>query len=174
MDWGTVIQLALAIVGAALIVGGFIAYRGSTRTGTRAFSSSIIAAGVVMWVVVLITVPVSVGEGPLNSPELSDSPLPSLKFDDVNYVYSASVELSSGEVASAINWFSVIAAVFAGLGILGTIFWLWMLVDCATEEPDEGNNKVVWSIIIVFTHLIGAALYFFVRRPRRRAALARG
>ena len=71
-----------------------------------------------------------------------------------------------------INWFRVIVAVFAGLGILGTIFWLWMLVDCATEEPDEGNNKVVWSLIIAFTHLIGAALYFFVRRPRRRAEAA--
>ena len=67
MDWDTVIQLTLAIVGAALIVGGIIAYRGSTRTGTRAFSSSVIAAGVVMWVVVLITVPVSVtGEGPMD------------------------------------------------------------------------------------------------------------
>ena len=164
MDWGIAIQLTLGILGAALIVGGIVAYRGSTRTGVRAFSSSAIAAGVVMWVVVLLTVPVSVtGEGPLDSPELSGSPLPSLKFDDVNYVYSASADN---------YWFSVILAVFAGLGILGTIFWLWMLVDCATEEPDEGNNKVVWSIIIVFTHLIGAALYFFVRRPRRRAEAA--
>ncbi len=63
MDWGTVIQLTFAIVGAALIVGGIVAYRGSTRTGVRAFSSSAIAAGIVMWVVVLITVPVtSTGE----------------------------------------------------------------------------------------------------------------
>ena len=73
------------------------------------------------------------------------------------------------ESAAQINWFSLIAAVSVGLGVLGTIFWVWMLVDCATKEPDEGNNKVVWTLIIVFTHLIGAALYFFVRRPRRRA-----
>ena len=100
MDWGTVIQLALAIVGAALIVGGIIAYRGSTRTGVRALSSSSIAAGVVMWVVVLITVSVFVtGDAPLDSPDLHGSSLPSLKFDDVNYVYSASAELPSGEVA---------------------------------------------------------------------------
>ncbi len=65
MDWTSVIQLTLALVGAALIVGGIVAYRGSTRTGARAFSSSAIAAGVVMWVVVLVTVPVSVaGEEP--------------------------------------------------------------------------------------------------------------
>ncbi len=56
-----------------------------------------------------------------------------------------------------------------GLGVLGTGFCVWMLVDCATKEPDEGNSKVVWTLIIVITHLIGAALYFFVRRPQRRA-----
>ena len=70
---------------------------------------------------------------------------------------------------SAISWFIVIAAVSVGLGVLGTIFWVWMLVDCATKEPNEGNSKVVWTIIIVFTHLVGAAIYFFVRRPQRRA-----
>ena len=70
---------------------------------------------------------------------------------------------------SAISWFTVIAAVSVGLGVLGTIFWVWMLVDCATKEPDEGNSKVVWTIIIVLTHLVGAAIYFFVRRPQRRA-----
>ena len=49
-------------------------------------------------------------------------------------------------------------AVSLGLGVLGTIFfWLWMLIDCAKKEPDEGNHKVVWTLIIVFTHLIGAA-----------------
>ena len=62
--------------------------------------------------------------------------------------------------------------VFLGLGVLGTAFWIWMLVECATKEPNEGNSQVVWIIIIVFTNLIGAALYFFVRRPRRRAAAA--
>ena len=57
-----------------------------------------------------------------------------------------------------------------GLGVLGTIFCVWMLVDCATKEPNDGNSsKVVWTLIIVFTCLIEAALYFFVRRPQRWA-----
>jgi hypothetical protein len=50
--------------------------------------------------------------------------------------------------------------------LAGTVFWLWMLVECATKEP-SGNEKIVWTIIIVFTHFIGAAIYFFVRRPQR-------
>lgn len=62
---------------------------------------------------------------------------------------------------------------FLALIVLGTIFWIWMLVDCATKEPDTGNNKIVWIVIIVLTHWIGAAIYFFVRRPQRRAETGR-
>ena len=42
------------------------------------------------------------------------------------------------------------------------------------KSQNEGNNKVVWTLIIVFTHLIGAALYFFVRRPQRWGEAAIG
>ena len=56
------------------------------------------------------------------------------------------------------------------LGILTILFWVWMLVDCAIKEPSEGNDKLVWVLIILFTHVLGAALYLFVRRPRRLAA----
>ena len=65
MDWSAIIQLSLAILGAASIAGGIVAYRGSRRTGVRAFAASAVAAGVVMWAVVLLTVPVSsTGDGP--------------------------------------------------------------------------------------------------------------
>ena len=57
--------------------------------------------------------------------------------------------------------------------VLIFIFWIWVLIDCATKEPETGNTKVVWTIIIVFTYVIGAAIYFFVRRPRRLAELNR-
>jgi hypothetical protein len=36
------------------------------------------------------------------------------------------------------------------------------------NEPSEGTDKIVWILIILFTHVIGAAIYFLVRRPRRR------
>ena len=67
MDWGGVIQLILAILGAAFIAGGVVAYRRSALTGVRAFGASAVAAGVVMWAVVLLTVPVSTTGG--GSPE---------------------------------------------------------------------------------------------------------
>jgi len=56
------------------------------------------------------------------------------------------------------------------LGVAGFAFWIWMLIDCATEEPSTGNDKLVWIVIIVFTHIIGASIYYFVRRRPRRFA----
>ena len=49
----------------------------------------------------------------------------------------------------------------------GTILWIWMLIDCITKEPSEGNDKLIWILVIVFTGVIGAAIYYFVRRPER-------
>ena len=49
----------------------------------------------------------------------------------------------------------------------GSILWIWMIVDCAMREPSEGNEKLVWILVIVFTHFIGALLYLLVRRPQR-------
>jgi hypothetical protein len=47
-------------------------------------------------------------------------------------------------------------------------FWIWMLVDCATKEPSAGNDKVIWILVIIFTHWIGALIYYLVRRPERK------
>jgi len=56
---------------------------------------------------------------------------------------------------------------FLAIGLGGTILWIWMIVDCASNEPSEGNEKLIWILIIVFTHLLGALIYLLVRRPKR-------
>jgi len=61
----------------------------------------------------------------------------------------------------------LILLLVGGVGILGTAFWIWMIVDCATKERGDTNDKLVWIVIIVFTQIIGALIYFFVRRPTR-------
>ena len=58
-----------------------------------------------------------------------------------------------------------------GLGLLAVGFWIWMLVECATKESSAGNDKLIWVLIILFTHLLGALLYCFIRRPSRKAEL---
>ena len=60
-----------------------------------------------------------------------------------------------------------------GIAILATIFWIWVLVDCLTKEPSEGNDKVAWVLFILLVPLLGAIIYYFVRRPERVKAVGR-
>ena len=59
MDWGFILQVTFAVLGAALTVGGVVAYRGSARTGVRAFAAASIASGVIMVFIVGMTLPAS-------------------------------------------------------------------------------------------------------------------
>ena len=42
--------------------------------------------------------------------------------------------------------------------LLTSIFWVMMLVDCAQRDF---KDKIVWIIIIIFTHFMGATLYYY-------------
>ena len=68
MEWGSVVWLILAIFGAASIAGGIVAYRGSESTGGRAAGAALATAGVMMWAIVLVTVPMSSSSGESPSP----------------------------------------------------------------------------------------------------------
>lgn len=47
------------------------------------------------------------------------------------------------------------------------VFWLLMLVDAIKRAPEK--MKIVWVIVIIFTTLIGALIYYFVeKRPREK------
>ncbi len=43
--------------------------------------------------------------------------------------------------------FGLVELVLILVFLLGGAFWIWMLVDCATKEPDFGNSKLVWILI---------------------------
>ena len=64
--------------------------------------------------------------------------------------------------------FFVFPVLFIGFIVGLTVFWIWMLIDCATKEPSQGNEKLIWVLIILLTHWIGALIYLIVRRPERR------
>lgn len=70
-------------------------------------------------------------------------------------------------------FFLLFACVIGLIAILGTIFWIWMIVDCATNEPAESNDKLMWILIVALTGAIGAAIYYFVRRPERKRIVGR-
>jgi hypothetical protein len=63
-------------------------------------------------------------------------------------------------------WFVLVGGICA-VGIASTVLWIWALIDCLTKEGDEHNNRLIWTLVIVFTHAIGAIIYLLVRRPLR-------
>ncbi|MEO0077790.1 MAG: PLD nuclease N-terminal domain-containing protein [candidate division WOR-3 bacterium] len=68
----------------------------------------------------------------------------------------------------SLGWMWLTLCVFGGfVGVAGTVLWIWLLVEVLTRETDEGNNKLIWALVIVFTHWIGALIYLIVRRPER-------
>jgi hypothetical protein len=58
----------------------------------------------------------------------------------------------------------------APLALLAFAFWIWMLVHAITNDGLTDIEKLIWVIVILFTHFIGAVIYFFVGRPKRRTA----
>ena len=60
-------------------------------------------------------------------------------------------------------WLSIAAGVM--------VLWIWTLIDCIKNEPTEGNERIVWVVVIAVTHWIGALIYLIVRRPQRKILL---
>ncbi len=45
-------------------------------------------------------------------------------------------------------------------------FWVWMLVDCIRSPALSDGEKIAWTLVIVFTHALGALIYLFAGRKR--------
>ncbi len=55
-------------------------------------------------------------------------------------------------------------------GLLLFVFWIWMLIHAATNRGLSDGEKIVWVLIVLFLHFLGALIYFFVGRPKGGAA----
>jgi hypothetical protein len=60
-----------------------------------------------------------------------------------------------------VEWLIVLAV------LLGSAVWIWALFDCLLHDPAHDNTKLIWIILIFFTHVVGAVLYLLLRRPQR-------
>ncbi|HXC99974.1 MAG TPA: PLDc N-terminal domain-containing protein [Verrucomicrobiae bacterium] len=56
---------------------------------------------------------------------------------------------------------------FICLAIAAFAFWLWMLIDAIQNKGLGDGEKVGWVLAIVFLHVIGSVLYFFIGHPKR-------
>jgi|GEM_PF-1710310 hypothetical protein len=54
----------------------------------------------------------------------------------------------------------------AAVGIAGTIFWIVEIIDVAQRKFSDPNLKIVWMLVIIFGHFIGALIYFFVGKQQ--------
>lgn len=43
-----------------------------------------------------------------------------------------------------------------------------MIVDCATNKQLSDNDRIVWILVVVLTHWIGALIYLIVTRNNSR------
>ena len=51
------------------------------------------------------------------------------------------------------------------------VFWIWMLVSAIQNKGLTDGEKTGWVLGIVFFHLLGSLLYFFIGRPRRKTPM---
>jgi len=56
-----------------------------------------------------------------------------------------------------------------GVGFFGvlfwtvsSIFWVWVLIDCLEKDFKDGNEKIVWVLVVILLHVLGALLYYLV------------
>lgn len=63
----------------------------------------------------------------------------------------------------------ILLPIIAVLGLAATAFWIWMIVDCVSKEPSEGNDKIIWLLVIILLGWIGGLVYLIARRPKRIA-----
>ncbi|MBW8863881.1 MAG: PLDc N-terminal domain-containing protein [Verrucomicrobia bacterium] len=57
------------------------------------------------------------------------------------------------------------------LGIAIFVFWICMLVSAIQNKGLAEGEKIAWVLVIALLHLLGAIIYFFVGRPKRKTPL---
>lgn len=68
--------------------------------------------------------------------------------------------------------FAALFLVVVVVGLVGTVLWVLALVDLLRRPSWQwgaaGQNQVVWALVVVLGHLVGALVYWLVARPALR------
>jgi formate hydrogenlyase subunit 3/multisubunit Na+/H+ antiporter MnhD subunit len=61
--------------------------------------------------------------------------------------------------------FLFIGGALSALGsLLALIFWVWMLIDAIKNPRLQGNQRIVWVLVIILVPCLGSLIYFFAGR----------
>lgn len=96
-----------------------------------------------------------------------------LSIYSVSYFFTSAFAQNNSISIPSHETENIVISIIIAVACLITMFWLWMLIECLVKESDEGNTKVMWIGILLFTSWIGAMLYFIIRRPQRKAELGK-
>jgi hypothetical protein len=86
------------------------------------------------------------------------------------------IQLAATHLADDAGLFAGMGAlifVIWGLGIVLTIFWIWMLIDCLSSSMPS-TEKLIWVVVMVVIPVIGSILYFFMKRQPRSGGITGG
>jgi hypothetical protein len=50
--------------------------------------------------------------------------------------------------------------------LVSTIFWVFAIVDIVRRDFTDPNMKIVWLIVVIFSHWIGSILYYAIGRQQ--------
>lgn len=73
--------------------------------------------------------------------------------------YKFGKEVPCEELGGLLGWGLGLMALVFIVGIVFFIFWIIMIIHAASK-PIE--NKALWIILLVFTGIVGALIYYFV------------
>jgi cytochrome c oxidase assembly factor CtaG len=55
--------------------------------------------------------------------------------------------------------------------VAALLFWVWMIVDAVTNKGVSDTERLMWVLLVVLLTPavpLGAVIYFFFGRPKRR------
>ncbi len=79
--------------------------------------------------------------------------------------------LPAQNAGDAVAWGSGFMLVAVLLGIISLVIWIWALVDAIQNTALDGTLRLVWVLVIVFTGIIGAAIYLLIGRSGRATSV---
>ena len=54
---------------------------------------------------------------------------------------------------------------FILLFLASFVFWVVEIIDVARREFRDPNAKIIWLLVVVFLHGLGAVIYYFAGKP---------
>jgi uncharacterized RDD family membrane protein YckC len=60
----------------------------------------------------------------------------------------------------------ILALLALAVAVALFVFWIAMLISAIQNKGLGEGEKIVWVLVVIFLHFLGATLYFFLGRPK--------